>query len=204
MITTYIGYPVNLSFYISMSHTGTHAFSSLLLASVISLLAMYYLSFYLSTIIKKRRHEVQKTMADFFDMVNLSIEAGMGLDASIQRVCHQTKGALSDEFLQTLEDIKLGKSRKEAFSDLRNRVPVYQFQSIMTSLIQADMLGVGMTNMVRQVTGRMREQRRQFAREQAMKAPVKMVFPMLLFIFPALFIVMLGPLVIYLLQTVFN
>ena len=82
-------------------------------------------------------------MPDFFDIVNLSIEAGMGLDAALLKVCKQTKGPLSEEFLQTLEDMKLGKSRREAFSDLRMRVPVHQFQSIITSLIQADMLGVG-------------------------------------------------------------
>ena len=99
--------------------------------------------------------------------------------------------------------MSLGKSRREAFSDLRGRVPVHQFQSIITSLIQADMLGVGMAKVIRSLTDRIREQRTQLAREKAMKAPVKMVFPMLLFIFPAIFIVMLGPLVIYLLQMVF-
>lgn len=180
----------------------TNIFSSVLLASIVAALGIYYPSFYLSVIIKKRRQEIQKMMPDFFDMVNLSIEAGMGLDASIQKVCNQTKGALSEEFLQTLDDMKLGKSRREAYADLRNRVPVHQFQSIITSLIQADILGVGMAKVIRSLTVRIREQRTQLAREQAMKAPVKMVFPMLLFIFPAIFIVMLGPMIIYLIQSV--
>lgn len=180
----------------------TNIFSSLLLAGIVAALGIYYPSFYLSVIIKKRRLEIQKMMPDFFDMVNLSIEAGMGLDASILKVCNQTKGALSDEFLQTLDDMKLGKSRREAYADLRSRVPVHQFQSIITSLIQADILGVGMAKVIRSLTVRIREQRTQSAREQAMKAPVKMVFPMLLFIFPAIFIVMLGPMIIYLIQSV--
>ena len=180
----------------------TNIFSSVLLASIVAALGIYYPSFYLSVIIKKRRQEIQKMMPDFFDMVNLSIEAGMGLDASIQKVCNQTKGALSEEFLQTLDDMKLGKSRREAYADLRSRVPVHQFQSIITSLIQADILGVGMAKVIRSLTVRIREQRTQLAREQAMKAPVKMVFPMLLFIFPAIFIVMLGPMIIYLIQSV--
>lgn len=179
----------------------TNLFSSVLLAAIVAALCIYYPSFYLSVIIKKRRQEIQKMMPDFFDMVNLSIEAGMGLDASIQKVCNQTKGALSEEFLQTLDDMKLGKSRREAYADLRNRVPVHQFQSIITSLIQADILGVGMAKVIRSLTVRIREQRTQLAREQAMKAPVKMVFPMLLFIFPAIFIVMLGPMIIYLIQS---
>ncbi|MGB2993128.1 MAG: type II secretion system F family protein [Paenisporosarcina sp.] len=180
----------------------TNIFSSVLLAGIVAALGIYYPSFYLSVIIKKRRQEIQKMMPDFFDMVNLSIEAGMGLDASILKVCNQTKGALSEEFLQTLDDMKLGKSRREAYADLRSRVPVHQFQSIITSLIQADILGVGMAKVIRSLTVRIREQRTQLAREKAMKAPVKMVFPMLLFIFPAIFIVMLGPMIIYLIQSV--
>lgn len=214
------GYPLNMSstdfrflqillgavlffiIYIVLGQVNTNMLSSFLLAGIMSILGMYYPSFYLSMIIKKRQQEIQKRMPDFFDMVNLSIEAGMGLDASILKVCHQTKGPLSEEFLQTMEDIKLGKSRREAFGDLRSRVPVHQFQSIITSLIQADMLGVGMAKVLRTLTVRIREQRTQLAREQAMKAPVKMIFPMMLFIFPAIFIVMLGPLVIYLVETV--
>ncbi|MFC6038752.1 type II secretion system F family protein [Paenisporosarcina macmurdoensis] len=179
----------------------TNILSSLLLAGSIAALGIYYPSFFLSVIIKKRRLAIQKMMPDFFDMVNLSIEAGMGLDASILKVCNQTKGPLSEEFLQTLDDMKLGKSRREAYADLRSRVPVHQFQSIITSLIQADILGVGMAKVIRSLTVRIREQRTQLAREQAMKAPVKMIFPMMLFIFPAIFIVMLGPLIIYLIQT---
>ncbi|MGN7297713.1 type II secretion system F family protein [Ferdinandcohnia sp. SAFN-114] len=180
----------------------TAIFSRILLASVVAALGIYYPSFYLSTIIKKRRHQIQKSMSDFFDMVNLSIEAGMGLDASIQKVCKQMKGPLSEEFMQTMEDMKLGKSRREAFADLRSRVPIPQFQSIITSLIQADMLGVGMAKVLHQLTQRIREQRTQFAREQAMKAPVKMIFPMMLFIFPSIFIVLMGPLIIYLIENV--
>ena len=180
----------------------TNLISSILLAGIVAALGIYYPSFYLSVIIKKRRLAIQKMMPDFFDMVNLSIEAGMGLDASILKVCNQSKGPLSEEFLQTLDDMKLGKSRREAYADLRSRVPVHQFQSIITSLIQADILGVGMAKVIRSLTVRIREQRTQLAREQAMKAPVKMIFPMMLFIFPAIFIVMLGPLIIYLIQTV--
>ena len=198
-----IGAILFLGIYLLLMKTDTKIISIFLLASIIAVLGMYYPSFYLSVIIKRRRLEIQKKMPDFFDIVNLSIEAGMGLDAALIKVCKQTKGPLSEEFLQTLEDMKLGKSRREAFSDLRGRVPVHQFQSIITSLIQADMLGVGMAKVIRSLTVRIREQRTQLAREQAMKAPVKMVFPMLLFIFPAMFIVMLGPLVIYLIQTIF-
>ncbi|MGE6487447.1 type II secretion system F family protein [Paenisporosarcina sp. NPDC076898] len=176
--------------------------SSMVVAGILAAPGMYYPSFYLSVLIKKRRSEIQRSMPDFFDMVNLSIEAGMGLDASILKVCQHTKGPLSEEFLLTLEDMKLGKSRREAYADLRSRVPVPPFQTIITSLIQADMLGVGMAKVIRSLTVKIREQRTQMAREQAMKAPVKMIFPMLLFIFPAIFIVMLGPMIVYLIVSV--
>lgn len=160
----------------------------------------YYPSFYLSTRKKRRMVVIQKTLADFFDMINLSVEAGLGLDAAILRVCKNTKGPLSEEFLRAMEEMRLGKSRREAFIHLRNRVPVDAFQSIMTTLIQADQLGIGMSKVLRTLTDRIREHQRQLARERAMKAPVKMMFPMVLFIFPALFIVLLGPLIIYLLK----
>lgn len=198
-----VGLIILIGMYTLLGNAGTSLVSSLFLASVFAILGMYIPSFYLSVLIKKRREEILKSMPDFFDMVNLSIEAGMGLDAALLKVSKQTKGALSEEIIQTLEDMKLGKSRREAFSDLRNRVPVPQFQVIITSLIQADLLGIGMAKVIRSLNERIREQRTQLAREQAMKAPVKMVFPMLLFIFPAIFIVLLGPLVIYLLETIF-
>ncbi|MFK4998197.1 type II secretion system F family protein [Bacillus sp. N9] len=135
-------------------------------------------------------------MPDYFDMVNLLLEAGMGLDMAIANVSKQTNGPLADEFIYALEDMKLGKSRREAFYDLRKRVPSDSFQSVINALIQADQLGIGMAKVLGNLTNRIREQRREAAREQAMKAPVKMLFPMIIFIFPSLFIVILGPMMI--------
>lgn len=152
--------------------------------------------FYLSKKRTKRIKEIDREMADFFDMVNVLLEAGMGLDAALAEVSMQSKGSLGEEFFRTLEDMKLGKSRRDAFYELRKRIPSDSFQSIMNSLIQADQLGIGMAKVLHSLTGRIRDHRRERAREQAMKAPVKMLFPMVFFIFPSLFIVLLGPLVI--------
>ncbi|PEQ95929.1 hypothetical protein CN481_02875 [Bacillus sp. AFS006103] len=154
--------------------------------------------FYLGKKKTARIKAINLSMPDFFDTVNLLLEAGMGLDLALAEVSKKIKGPLADEFFQTLEDMKLGKSRREAFYDLRKRVPSDSFQSIITSLIQADQLGIGMAKVLGNLTVRVREQRREAAREQAMKAPVKMLFPMVFFIFPSLFIVILGPLVIQL------
>ncbi|MFD4703914.1 type II secretion system F family protein [Gottfriedia sp. NPDC058432] len=166
------------------------------LSVAVAMLGFRYPIFYLAKKKTQRIKEINKNMADFFDTVNLLIEAGMGLDASIAVVCQKMKGPITEEFRQMLEDMKLGKSRREAFYELRKRVPSDTFQSIITSLIQADQLGIGMAKVLRNLTTRIREQRREAAREQAMKAPIKMLFPMVFFIFPALFIVILGPIVI--------
>lgn len=152
--------------------------------------------FYLGKKKTARIKSINISMPDFFDTVNLLLEAGMGLDLALLEVSKKIKGPLADEFFQTLEDMKLGKSRREAFYALRKRVPSDSFQSVITSLIQADQLGIGMAKVLGNLTIRIREQRREAAREQAMKAPVKMLFPMVFFIFPSLFIVILGPLVI--------
>ncbi|MEH7352863.1 type II secretion system F family protein [Neobacillus drentensis] len=154
--------------------------------------------FYLGKKKTARIKAINVSMPDFFDTVNLLLEAGMGLDLALAEVSQKIKSPLADEFIQTLEDMKLGKSRREAFYELRKRVPSDSFQSIITSLIQADQLGIGMAKVLGNLTVRVREQRREAAREQAMKAPVKMLFPMVFFIFPSLFIVILGPLAIQL------
>ncbi|WML24999.1 type II secretion system F family protein [Neobacillus sp. OS1-33] len=177
--------------------TADNKMSTWMMAITMAILGFRLPIFYLGKKKTARIKEINKSMPDFFDTVNLLLEAGMGLDLALAEVSKKIKGPLSEEFFQTLEDMKLGKSRREAFYDLRKRVPSDSFQSVITSLIQADQLGIGMAKVLGNLTVRVREQRREAAREQAMKAPVKMLFPMVFFIFPSLFIVILGPLVIY-------
>ncbi|MRH44303.1 hypothetical protein GH741_16795 [Aquibacillus halophilus] len=154
--------------------------------------------FYLGKKKTERVKSINRAMPDFFDSVNLLIEAGIGLDGAIHNVCGRMNGPLPEEFRMAMDDVKRGMSRREAFYELRKRVASDAFQSVLTSLIQADQLGVGMAKVLRNLTVRIREQQREKAREQAMKAPIKMLFPMVFFIFPSLFIVILGPLVIML------
>jgi len=169
-----------------------------LLALLSGGLGAMYPTYYLQMKKKQRVAAIEKAMPDFFDIVNVSIEAGLGLDAALLKVCKEMKGPLSDEFLQGIDKMKLGKSRREVFSGIRDRIPSQGFQSVMNALIQADQLGIGMAKVLRAQTRRIREQQRQKAKEKAMKAPVKMMIPMVLFIFPTLFIVLLGPVVIQL------
>jgi tight adherence protein C len=156
----------------------------------------YYPVQYIHAKLRQRKEQIELAMPDYFDMVTVSLEAGMGLDAAIAKVGSQMKGPLTDEFIRTQKDMKLGRSRREAFSDLRERVPSELFKSVMSALIQADQMGIGMTKVLRAQTVRIREMKRQSAREKAMQAPIKMMIPMVLFIFPTLFVVLLGPVVI--------
>ncbi|MEH7381305.1 type II secretion system F family protein [Bacillus sp. JJ1533] len=167
-----------------------------MMSSVFSIFVYLYFNFYLNAKKKARIKEIEKSMSDFFDMITVSIEAGMGLDGALKKVCKQMHSPLSTEFLYALEDMKLGKTRRQAFIELRERVPSEFFRSIMNSIIQADQLGIGMTKVLQAQTQRIRENQRQVAKEQAMKAPVKMLMPMVIFIFPTLFIVLLGPVVV--------
>ncbi|OLO38942.1 hypothetical protein BTR23_10370 [Alkalihalophilus pseudofirmus] len=168
----------------------------LFLSALVAVFVYGYLNYYLVAKSKQRTKQIDKAMPDFFDMLNVSIEAGMGLDGALKKVCSQMDSPLSKEFLSALEDMKLGKSRKQAFKELRDRVPSEFFKSVMSSLIQADQMGLGISKVLRTQTQRIREKQRFSAKEEAMKAPVKMLIPMVLFIFPTLFIVLLGPIIV--------
>ncbi|MDQ0350776.1 tight adherence protein C [Alkalibacillus filiformis] len=175
----------------------------LLISGAAGLIGFIYPMANLNTRRKNRLKEIEKMMPDYFDMLNLSVEAGMGLDSAMVQSCEKVKGPLSDEFQVALEDMKLGNSRDIALSDLRDRVPSDQFQNVIRSLVQADRLGVGMSKVIRVQTERIREQQLQRAREQAMKTPVKMLLPMVFCIFPLLFIVLMGPIAIQIFDTLF-
>ncbi|MBD8069129.1 type II secretion system F family protein [Bacillus sp. PS06] len=176
----------------------------LFLALVGSMFVLMYPNYYLAAKSKQRTKLIDKAMPDFFDMLNVSIEAGMGLDGALKKVCSQIDSPLSKEFLSALDDMKLGKSRKVAFAELRERVPSEFFQSVMSSIIQADQMGIGMSKVLRTQSQRIREKQRFQAKEQAMKAPVKMLIPMVFFIFPTLFIVLIGPVVVNLVTQFFS
>ncbi|MFT4416826.1 type II secretion system F family protein [Fredinandcohnia humi] len=171
-------------------------FKAIMMSFLFGVFGYSYFNYYLNAKKKERMKEIERSMSDFFDMVTVSIEAGMGLDGAIKKVCQQMHSPLAVEFASALEDMKLGKARRQAFIELRERIPSDFFRSIMNSIIQADQLGIGMTRVLQAQTQRIRENQRQVAKEQAMKAPVKMLIPMILFIFPTLFIVLLGPVIV--------
>jgi tight adherence protein C len=160
--------------------------------------------FWLSMTIRTRQNAIQTFMPDMIDLITVSVEAGLGLDAAIARVSSRFPNPLSEEFQRAMQEVRLGRTRVEALRDMARRVEVPDLTSFITSLVQAELLGIAIANVLRIQSERLREKRSQRAREQAQKAPIKMVFPLVLFIFPALFVVILGPALIQVMSTGFG
>jgi tight adherence protein C len=143
-----------------------------------------------------RQKAIKRAMPDTLDLLQVSVEAGLGFDMALKRVTQQMKGPLSEEIRRALDEIRMGGSRGTALRGIAKRSGVNELSSFISAVIQAEELGGNISNTLRAQADYMRQRRRQWAEEMAMKAPVKMVFPMLFFIFPALFVVILAPAVI--------
>jgi tight adherence protein C len=148
-----------------------------------------------------RQEEIQDNLPDVLDLLTVSVEAGLGFDAALVKVVEKIKGVLSAEFSRMLQEIKMGKPRRDALRDLGHRSGVDDVVAFTGAIIQADQLGVSIGNVLRLQSEQMRTKRRQRAEQKAMKAPVKMLIPLILFIFPTIFIVVLGPAVIQIIDT---
>lgn len=152
--------------------------------------------FYISRKITERKREVEKSLPNVLDLLTVSVEAGLGFDSALMKVVEKTKGVLSDEFLTMLQEIKMGKQRIEALRDMSKRADVDDLSTFTGSVILADQLGISIGNILRLQSEQMRQKQRQRAEEMAMKIPVKIVIPLVFFIFPAIFVVLLGPAVV--------
>jgi tight adherence protein C len=141
----------------------------------------------------KRQQDLRKGLADALDMLTVCVEAGQGFDAAILQVARTVKGPIAGEFARVLQEMHIGKSRGEAFASLGERTSAPEVKNFVSALIQADRLGLPIAAVLREQTKEMRVVRRQRAEEQAQKVTVKILFPLLTCIFPALFIVIIGP-----------
>jgi tight adherence protein C len=141
----------------------------------------------------KRQEVLRRGLADALDMLTVCVEAGQGFDGAILQVAKSVEGPVAGEFARVLAEIQIGKSRGAAFSSLAARTKVPEIQTFVTALVQADRLGLPIGAVLREQSVQMRLIRRQRAEEKAQKVPVKILLPMLLCIFPALFIVIIGP-----------
>ena len=158
---------------------------------------------WLSMRVRSRQAQIQLVMPDMIDLMTVSVEAGLGLYAAIARISERFPNALSEEFLRALQEVRLGRTNAQALRDLGQRVDLNELSTLIAALIQAEVLGISVANVLRVQSERLRDIRAQRAREQAQKAPLKMMFPLVFFIFPALFIVILGPAAIKVMQNPF-
>lgn len=142
---------------------------------------------------RSRQAAIQKELPDVLDLITVSVEAGLGFDGALYRVVEKSKGILAREFGIALNELKMGKVRREALRDLGIRTGVEDLLTFIGSINQADQLGISISKVIRIQAEQIRVKRRQRVEEKAMKAPIKMVIPLVFFIFPSIFIVLLGP-----------
>ena len=147
----------------------------------------------LKRIVKARQKEMMLALPNSLDLLCISVEAGLGFDAALTRVVEKFDNALSREFAFVLNEIRLGKPRQEALEDLGHRSGVPELNAFIQALVQSDQLGVGIARVLRIQSDELRRRRRQKAEAKAQQASLKMLFPMVGCIFPALFIILLGP-----------
>jgi len=159
----------------------------------ISLLGYWLPNIVLTNAVQRRQSEVRSALADSIDLLTICVEAGLGFDAALAHVSKNTSGPLADEFYRTLQEVQLGRSRNEAMRNLADRSNVPELRAFVLAMVQADIFGVSVANVLRVQAKDMRIKRRQLAEERAMKVPIKVLFPVLFCIFPALFVVILGP-----------
>lgn len=143
--------------------------------------------------IKRRKKGILKSLPDAIDMLSVSVEAGLGFDQALQRVATKWDNELSWEFQRSLQEMRVGKSRRETLRELAARTGVDDLSTFIMAVLMADQLGVSITQVLRIQAGQLRQRRRQRAEVEAHKAPIKMLFPMVFLIFPAIWVIILGP-----------
>ncbi len=142
---------------------------------------------------RKKEEEIEKTLPDTLDLLMVSVEAGLGFDGAMIKVSEKSGGILAGEFRRLIKENKMGKNRRDSLRDMATRLGNENVTAFTGSIIQAEQLGISFSNVLRLQAEQVRRKRKQRIEEMAMKAPVKMLIPLVLFIFPTIFIVLLGP-----------
>jgi tight adherence protein C len=173
---------------------------SVFVAPVLGLMGFVGCDFFLSTRVRARREAVRAELPDALDLRAVSVEAGLGFDGAISKLTEHMNGALVDEFAITMGEIRMGESRQTALKKMAERVPAPELASFVRAVVQAEQLGISLGRILRVQAADSRLRRQAAAEEKAMKAPIKMLFPTVIFIFPAMFLVILGPAMINVLK----
>ena len=165
----------------------------------------YYLpEWILRSAVDRRQTSIRRALPDTLDLMSITVEAGLSFDAALVRVAQNIKGPLGQELYRVVQEVQLGKSRSEALRDLADRTNVEPLKSFILAMVQADAFGIPIARVLHVQAGEIRLKRRQLAEEQAQKLPVKIVFPLILGIFPAIFVVLLGPAAIQIFNALAN
>jgi tight adherence protein C len=165
----------------------------LLLIAVVVVVAYFVPDLLLYSRGLERQQAIQLELADTLDQMTIAVEAGLGFESAMARAGRNGKGPLAQELVRTLQDISLGQPRRDAYLALAERTDVQDLGRFVRAVLQADAYGVSIADVLRVQSHEMRLKRRQRAEEKAMKLPVKVIFPLILCILPALFVVVLGP-----------
>lgn len=165
----------------------------LLLTGIFSVIGFFMPQLLLQSKINGRQDMIRKSMPDALDLLTICVQAGLGFDAAMSRVAEKWEDALADEFSRCLREIQLGNVRRVALRNMADRIGITEMTSFVAAIIQSEQLGVSMAKVLRIQSDQMRTRRRQLAEEKAQQAPVKMLFPMALLIFPSIMIILLGP-----------
>jgi tight adherence protein C len=156
---------------------------------------------YLYQKVYDRSNRIQRELPDAIDLMTISVESGLAFDAAVQQVARNTEGPLADEFARVLREMQIGQGRAEALRGLAERTEVDDLKGFVTSMVQADSFGIPIANVLRIQSSEMRTKRRQRAEEKAQKVPVKITVPLIFCILPCLFIAVMGPAVIHIMDS---
>jgi len=182
----------------------TGFFVPVMTVGVFSLAGYTFPSAGLAARASKRQKEIRKALPDTMDLLTISVEAGLGFDAALAQVVKNVPGPLSEEIARMLQEMQIGVSRTDALRHVNDRTEVPELDGFVLSMIQADKYGVGVAKVLRAQSTELRQKRRQRAEEVAQKVPLKLLFPMIFLVLPALFIVILGPGAIQVYETFFG
>lgn len=166
---------------------------ALVIGPAAALLGYYAPNIYLSQRASERTKMIRRTFPDALDLLTISVEAGLGFDAALAHVAKNTEGPLAHEFARVLQEMQIGLGRGQALRALGERTNLEEMRGFVSAMVQADAFGIPIGQVLRVQSSEMRVKRRQRAEEQAQKLPVKILFPLIFFILPCLFIVILGP-----------
>lgn len=190
-----------LGFLLASPTLGTKPVLGVLLILVVAMLGWRIPDFMLSRLITNRREKIDRALPDVLDLLSVSVEAGLGLDGAVQKVGEKFPEPIAGEFRELLKSIRVGTPRADALREMAERSGVADMRTFTAAVIQAEQLGVAISRVLKSQAEALRIKRKQRIEEKAMSLPIKMLFPLILFIFPTIFIVVLGPVMIQIFET---